>query len=165
MQIRTALTIVFATAATAQSIPQLVSQIPSCAVSCIDNAATSAGCSTTDYSCQCNKIETITSNSLPCVQKACSSADLTKTTQLTTQICLAVAQGAASSAYSSAYTSALSSALSATSSAGSVTSAAATTTTSNPSTSATTTPSGAVGGRPTAAAAIVGAAAIFAVAL
>lgn len=56
-------------------IPALVSQIPSCALSCIIKAAESSGCGVTDYGCQCGKAAAIQAAVQPCIVPACSAAD------------------------------------------------------------------------------------------
>ncbi|KAI1778527.1 hypothetical protein F4818DRAFT_406377 [Hypoxylon cercidicola] len=106
MQFKTLAVALFATAAAAQSLPQLISQIPSCAKPCLDNASTAIGCSNTDANCQCSKFDDLTKEAITCVSTSCSTDDLTKTTKLSAQICAVVAEGAAGSAASSIVSSA-----------------------------------------------------------
>lgn len=57
-------------------ISSLVSQIPSCAVSCLDTAATSAGCATSDFNCRCDKSAVIGASSGACLARSCSVDDV-----------------------------------------------------------------------------------------
>ncbi|KAI1370476.1 hypothetical protein F4677DRAFT_451355 [Hypoxylon crocopeplum] len=106
MQFKTLALALFATAAAAQSIQDLISQIPPCAKPCLDSASTKIGCSTTDNKCQCSKIDDLTKEAITCVSTSCESSDLTKTTQLSAQICAAVAADAGGAAVSSIVSSA-----------------------------------------------------------
>ncbi|XXH04153.1 hypothetical protein Hte_010566 [Hypoxylon texense] len=106
MQFKTLAVTLFAAVAAAQSITELISEIPTCAKSCLDNASTAIGCSTTDAQCQCSKFDDLTKEAITCVSTSCSTDDLTKTTKLSAQICAAVAEGAGSAAASSIVSSA-----------------------------------------------------------
>ena len=79
MQFKTVAFSLFTAIVAAESIDQLVSEIPSCATTCLSDAATKAGCAVDDYTCQCANILDITTNAVPCVSGACSSDDLTST--------------------------------------------------------------------------------------
>ncbi len=73
-------TILLALAATvyAQSLEQLVADIPACAVDCMANAATKNGCGVADYDCQCGeKYEQLFTVAQPCVREACETGELT----------------------------------------------------------------------------------------
>ncbi|KAI1808837.1 hypothetical protein F4811DRAFT_499128 [Daldinia bambusicola] len=113
MQFKTLAIALFAAAATAESIQELISQIPSCAKPCLDNASTKIGCSTTDNKCQCNKIDDLTQEAITCVSTSCNSDDLTKATKLSGEICAAVAADAGGAAASSLISSASAAATSA----------------------------------------------------
>ncbi|KAI1140092.1 hypothetical protein F5Y05DRAFT_306534 [Hypoxylon sp. FL0543] len=137
MQFKTLAFALFAAAVSADSLQQLVSQIPSCAKPCLDDASTKIGCATTDNQCQCTKIDDLTTQAIGCVSTSCSADDLTETTQLSTQICLAVAQDVGGAAYSSALSSA---GAAATSEIGSITGASATSASASTTPTATPTP-------------------------
>lgn len=61
----------------AQSISELVGQIPSCAVSCLTTAIGDSGCALTDYVCQCTNPghDTILAKGAGCISAACSTSD------------------------------------------------------------------------------------------
>ncbi|KAI1336704.1 hypothetical protein F5Y15DRAFT_418772 [Xylariaceae sp. FL0016] len=104
MRFQTAiLSVIFAAAATtAQSVDELVSQIPTCAQPCLADASEAVGCSATDSACQCNHSTDVQKNAIVCVSSSCSEDELNNLLSLTTQICKAVASGSASSAVASA---------------------------------------------------------------
>lgn len=65
---------VFTSVAYSQSIADLVGQIPSCALTCLATAATSAYCGLSDYACQCGPAkDAITKVAAPCIASACSA--------------------------------------------------------------------------------------------
>ncbi|KAI1418308.1 hypothetical protein F5Y13DRAFT_58 [Hypoxylon sp. FL1857] len=134
MQFKTLAFALFAAAVSADSLQELISQIPSCAKPCLDDASTKIGCSTTDNKCQCTKIDDLTTEAIGCVSTSCSADDLTETTQLSTQICLAVAQDIGGATYSSVLSSA---GAAATSAIGSLTGVSATSASTTPSATAT----------------------------
>ncbi|KAI0098871.1 hypothetical protein GGR51DRAFT_536718 [Nemania sp. FL0031] len=103
MQFKNVALSLFVAIATADSISDLAAQIPSCAQSCLSDGAKKAGCSTTDYTCQCSNIASITSNSALCVSTSCSSDDLTETSKVTSELCLEVAQQVGGDTFSSAF--------------------------------------------------------------
>ncbi|KAI1812511.1 hypothetical protein GGS20DRAFT_587432 [Poronia punctata] len=75
------------------SLPDLVSQLPTCAISCFNTGADRAGCSTTDFTCLCGPgKDKLLSSAGPCALGACSSEDLGKLTSLLTDICVAVSE-------------------------------------------------------------------------
>ncbi|OTA53948.1 hypothetical protein K449DRAFT_469653 [Hypoxylon sp. EC38] len=155
MQFKTLAVALFAAAVSADSLQELISQIPSCAKPCLDDASTKIGCSTTDNKCQCSKIDDLTTQAIGCVSTSCSADDLTETTQLSTQICLAVAQDVGGATYSSVLSSA---GAAATSAIASLTGASAT----SASTSATPTASPGAGHRAAAGLGFAAAMAAFA---
>jgi hypothetical protein len=66
-----------ATAAYAQDVATLVGQIPACAINCLTPAITAAGCTLTDYACQCGKgHDAILSGSATCISTGCSTDDV-----------------------------------------------------------------------------------------
>lgn len=79
MQFKTLAIALFAAAVSADSLQELISQIPSCAKPCLDDASTKIGCSTTDNKCQCSKIDDLTTQAIGCVSSSCSADDLTGT--------------------------------------------------------------------------------------
>ncbi|KAI2467432.1 hypothetical protein F4781DRAFT_312116 [Annulohypoxylon bovei var. microspora] len=135
-----ALALFAAASVSAQSTQELISQIPSCAKPCLDDASTKIGCSTTDTTCQCGKIDDLTTQAIGCVSTSCSADDLTETTKLSAEICAVAAANAGGAAASSVVSSAGSAA---TSAIASLTGATATSST----TSATTTPATGAGNR------------------
>lgn len=73
-------TLVLASVAYSQTIASEQAMLPSCALSCLETAITGAGCSVTDYNCQCNdKKNAITASATPCILKACSTSDALST--------------------------------------------------------------------------------------
>lgn len=86
MQFRTALLPMFVAAAAAQnttdtseSLPDLVEQLPQCAMSCFQTAAKDIDCEVTDFACLCgSKKQDFVSKITPCVAfgAGCSSDEL-----------------------------------------------------------------------------------------
>ncbi|KAK5628898.1 hypothetical protein RRF57_004613 [Xylaria bambusicola] len=76
MQFKNIALSLFVAAVAAESVDELVKQIPSCATTCLNDGAKKVGCAVDDYKCQCGKITDITSDAIPCVSAACSSDDL-----------------------------------------------------------------------------------------
>lgn len=66
-------------AAAATNLDTIASQMPSCSQSCLLQGATAAGCGSTDYACQCDKTDTVTSNSSACIMSSCSVTDISST--------------------------------------------------------------------------------------
>ncbi|KAK1574179.1 uncharacterized protein LY79DRAFT_524421 [Colletotrichum navitas] len=91
--------------AAAQSAPSgstglagLVSQLPTCAVSCIERAASSIGCGATDFACLCKSQEKLISTLTPCVLTAgCSGDEIGEAAKIAPQICLQVSNSPAAS--------------------------------------------------------------------
>lgn len=78
-----------ASVAYSQTIAQLTAEIPSCAISCIENAITGVGCGIADTACQCGaEMVAISQVAIPCILKACSTADALTTSNVTTEICM-----------------------------------------------------------------------------
>ncbi|PQE04924.1 CFEM domain-containing protein [Rutstroemia sp. NJR-2017a BBW] len=101
-----AITAVLASVAYSQSINDVVASIPSCALTCLLPAITSAGCGAADYACQCGSAkDEITKAATPCIAAACSASDTLnpEVQSATTQICtLEAASGSGSSSSASA---------------------------------------------------------------
>ncbi|KAI1452173.1 hypothetical protein F4805DRAFT_45701 [Annulohypoxylon moriforme] len=90
---------------TSTSLPDLVSQLPSCAAGCLSSAAKSAGCSAEDFTCLCgDKKDSFISNITGCIalSSGCSSDDIGKLSTLAPEICTAVAANPDASAVASA---------------------------------------------------------------
>ncbi|KAI1157992.1 hypothetical protein F5B18DRAFT_642809 [Nemania serpens] len=95
MQYKTVALSLFAAVAAAQnstSLPDLVSQLPPCAIPCFQRGAEDAGCSTTDFQCLCGtgKSSFITGAGL-CIASSCDSDALNSAASLAGQICTDVA--------------------------------------------------------------------------
>ncbi|RYO95276.1 hypothetical protein DL766_009574 [Monosporascus sp. MC13-8B] len=111
MHFRTiALSLFAAATATAQnaasdSLPELVAQLPTCAIGCLNSAADSASCEPTDFECICgdNRQSFITSIGA-CVYLGgqCSQDEISRATDLAPQICNNVANNPEPSAVASA---------------------------------------------------------------
>lgn len=112
MQFRTALLSVFVAAAAAQnatdtseSLPDLVEQLPQCAMSCFQSAAKDINCAVTDFACLCGpRKQDFVSKITPCVAigAGCSSDDLNKAATLAPKICAEVDNDPSPAAVSSA---------------------------------------------------------------
>ncbi|KAI5852041.1 hypothetical protein GGS23DRAFT_542619 [Durotheca rogersii] len=102
MQFKTLALTLFLAAAAAESVQELVAQIPACAKTCLDNASTEVGCAVSDNKCQCGKANDLTQASLICVSTSCTSDELSDTTELSARICAAVALEAGGDAIKSA---------------------------------------------------------------
>ncbi|WQF88212.1 Putative extracellular membrane protein, CFEM [Colletotrichum destructivum] len=60
----------------AQTIDQLVEEIPTCAVTCIRDGAQAVNCDVTDFTCSCSKVGELTSSVVPCLATSgCNSSD------------------------------------------------------------------------------------------
>ncbi|KAI1172754.1 hypothetical protein F4777DRAFT_581609 [Nemania sp. FL0916] len=102
MQYKTLALAFFAGLVAADQISDLAGQIPKCAGVCLTDGAKQAGCAGTDYKCQCSNIAAITKSSTLCVSQACNSDDLANTLKFTSELCAAVAAQEGGSAASSA---------------------------------------------------------------
>ncbi|KAI1080431.1 hypothetical protein F5B20DRAFT_112781 [Whalleya microplaca] len=108
MQLTTVTMSLFAAFVAAQnstSLPDLVSQIPQCAVSCFSSAAKDAGCATTDFVCLCgDKKSAFISSITPCIGLggSCSASDISKVQSLAPEICTAATSNPDSAAVASA---------------------------------------------------------------
>ncbi|MCJ1376739.1 hypothetical protein MMC20_007984 [Loxospora ochrophaea] len=68
---------------------QSLSDLPSCAVSCVGNGLSSTGCAETDFKCICSDSAWIGQLTC-CVESACDQADQQTTVQFADQICKTV---------------------------------------------------------------------------
>lgn len=66
-----------AAASSDANVTSLVAQLPSCSVSCLEAAATSAGCGASDYSCQCSHTDAVEANATSCLTSSCSISNIT----------------------------------------------------------------------------------------
>ncbi|GKT59970.1 CFEM domain-containing protein [Colletotrichum tofieldiae] len=77
----------------AETINDLVDQIPTCAVNCIRDAAQTVNCDIQDFACSCSKITQLTPAVVSCLATSgCSSTDQAKVFQVTPQICAQVGE-------------------------------------------------------------------------
>ncbi|OTA99703.1 hypothetical protein M426DRAFT_324890 [Hypoxylon sp. CI-4A] len=109
MQFSTAALSLFVAFAVAQnnstSLPDLVSQLPDCAASCLSSSAQDAGCSAEDFTCLCgDKKDAFISSITGCIGfgSGCSQDDIGKLTTLAPEICTEVNNNPDPSAVASA---------------------------------------------------------------
>ncbi|KAI0436040.1 hypothetical protein F4803DRAFT_557402 [Xylaria telfairii] len=81
-----------AAAQNSTSLPDLVSQLPTCAIPCFEQGASAANCSTTDFQCLCNDAHKtqFVSSAGACVLTACKDQDFSNAVSLANQICTVV---------------------------------------------------------------------------
>ncbi|KAI0103322.1 hypothetical protein GGR51DRAFT_253569 [Nemania sp. FL0031] len=84
------------------SLPDLVSEIPTCAIPCFQDGADSAGCATTDFSCLCSNQSSFIAGATSCILSDCQSDDQSKVISVAGQICTAVQDNPDTSAVASA---------------------------------------------------------------
>ncbi|KAI1197888.1 hypothetical protein F5X97DRAFT_301183 [Nemania serpens] len=81
----------FAAVAAAQnstSLPDLVSQLPPCAIPCFNRGAEAADCSTTDFQCLCGTGKSsFIAGAGACIATSCDSDAFNSAISLATQIC------------------------------------------------------------------------------
>ena len=66
-----------ASVASSLTLVNVVSQLPSCSLSCLTKAISGAGCGLTDYACQCGLAKSAIATVVgPCLVKACSASDV-----------------------------------------------------------------------------------------
>ncbi|KAK9771644.1 hypothetical protein AB5N19_11926 [Seiridium cardinale] len=99
----------FAALTTAQSsnstsLPDLVSQLPTCASDCLKSGASSAGCNVTDFTCLCGTGQSKfkTAAGICVATSSCTSAEQSELINLAGEICTDVSDGASSSDLASA---------------------------------------------------------------
>ncbi|WYZ43219.1 hypothetical protein EsH8_VI_000918 [Colletotrichum jinshuiense] len=84
-------------------LPGLISQLPTCAVTCLSTAAQNIGCSVTDFTCLCESSERLITTLTPCVLTAgCSTDDIANAAKIAPQICAEVQNSPAASDVASA---------------------------------------------------------------
>lgn len=66
-----------AAAASDSDVSSLAAQLPSCSTSCLDDAASSQGCDSTDYTCLCENMDAISKNATSCLTSSCSISNIT----------------------------------------------------------------------------------------
>lgn len=67
---------------------QSITDLPSCALSCVADGVTGVGCELTDFECSCKKSNELTPAVTPCVQKSCDTvADQEKVIDVLAGIC------------------------------------------------------------------------------
>ncbi|KAH7367816.1 hypothetical protein B0T11DRAFT_276027 [Plectosphaerella cucumerina] len=73
------------------SLPSLVEQLPTCAVGCLNTAASDIGCAATDFSCLCGKSTELISSITGCLtnssQSGCSLNQAIEAGRVAPQIC------------------------------------------------------------------------------
>ncbi|CAI0653107.1 unnamed protein product [Colletotrichum noveboracense] len=90
----TIITAFLAAFAAAKTVDELVADIPTCAVTCIRDAATSVNCDISDFACSCAKQDQLTPVVVNCLSKSsCSADDQTKVLLTAQQICSQVSSG------------------------------------------------------------------------
>lgn len=97
MQFKTIALSFFAAAVTAQSndtsLPDLVQQLPKCAIPCFEKGAEAASCQTTDFACLCGDgKDKFISSASTCVLGDCEGENLSDIVSLATQICTSVSE-------------------------------------------------------------------------
>ncbi|OBT49986.1 hypothetical protein VE04_10061 [Pseudogymnoascus sp. 24MN13] len=93
-----------ATSVAAPDVASIVSQIPSCTLTCVATASAGQNCAITDYACQCGKMSAIQTSATPCVTTKCQAADAIKVLSLTGELCKVVGSGSGSSSAAGAVT-------------------------------------------------------------
>ncbi|KZL63207.1 cfem domain-containing protein [Colletotrichum incanum] len=89
----TAIISLLAAVVAAETVNELVDQIPTCAVNCIRDAAQTVNCDVQDFACSCSKITQLTPAVVSCLATSgCSSTDQAKVFQVTPQICAQVGE-------------------------------------------------------------------------
>ncbi|EQB59323.1 hypothetical protein GCG54_00010909 [Colletotrichum gloeosporioides] len=106
----TIITAFLAAFAAAKTVDELVADIPTCAVTCIRDAATSVNCDISDFACSCAKQDQLTPVVVNCLSKSsCSADDQTKVLLTAQQICSQVSSGVSATGSVAALTSGASS--------------------------------------------------------
>jgi hypothetical protein len=112
MKFQTILLAMFAAVAVAQnstdtteSLPELVEQLPKCAMSCFKQGASKINCAVTDFACLCGDRKQEFINDIgPCVAfgAGCKSEDLATAADVAPKICTEIGNNPPSAAVSSA---------------------------------------------------------------
>ncbi|KAI1332488.1 hypothetical protein F5Y16DRAFT_357912 [Xylariaceae sp. FL0255] len=75
---------------TSESLTDLVSELPTCAISCFESGASAANCSVTDFSCLCGSgKQTFISNAGLCLlsDNSCTDDQINNATTVASEIC------------------------------------------------------------------------------
>ncbi|KAL1867899.1 hypothetical protein Daus18300_006174 [Diaporthe australafricana] len=77
------------TSTSSSDLDSLVSQLPQCALSCLDSAATNIGCTASDLTCLCSKRDALISAIGPCIllNSGCSSDEQNQITSIAGNLC------------------------------------------------------------------------------
>ncbi|KUJ12764.1 uncharacterized protein LY89DRAFT_542272, partial [Mollisia scopiformis] len=90
-----------ASVAYSQTIASELAKLPTCSITCLHNAISGAGCSLTDYTCQCGTAKSaITTAATPCIISACSTSDALLVQSISAEICTLQAASSPSGASS-----------------------------------------------------------------
>ncbi|KAM6483429.1 hypothetical protein HDV62DRAFT_327852 [Trichoderma sp. SZMC 28011] len=77
-----------ASSSTTGNITALLDSLPKCSINCIVDGVAQDGCTLTDLSCGCSKINELTKIVSPCLAKAnCSLEDMTQAASTVVQFC------------------------------------------------------------------------------
>ena len=76
MQFKTLVYSALAATAAAQSLQEVIKQMPACAQTCVDTASPKIGCKVGDNTCQCEKVEDLTKAALPCISTGCDQNEM-----------------------------------------------------------------------------------------
>ncbi|KAG6359204.1 hypothetical protein INS49_012724 [Diaporthe citri] len=87
-------------AAQSSDVASLVTELPSCSLTCLLAGASAADCESMDYACQCGKQDVIVANATSCLTSSCNTNDIAKTQTVSQQICDAVTGGNSSTSAS-----------------------------------------------------------------
>jgi hypothetical protein len=79
MQIKNAVLSIFIVSVAADATTDILTQVPTCALSCLLTGAGKVGCPITDYACQCEHAAELQNAAGPCIESACSTADAAST--------------------------------------------------------------------------------------
>ncbi|EXF79438.1 hypothetical protein COL5a_005123 [Colletotrichum fioriniae] len=92
-----------AASSSSTGLASLIAQLPSCAVGCLSTAASSIGCSATDFTCLCASQDKLISSLTPCVLTAgCSTTEIAAAAKIAPSICSEVQSNPAASDLASA---------------------------------------------------------------
>lgn len=63
-------------AAQSSDVASLVTELPSCSLTCLLAGASAADCESMDYACQCGKQDVIVANATSCLTSSCNTNDI-----------------------------------------------------------------------------------------
>lgn len=63
-------------AAQSSDVASLVTELPSCSLTCLLAGASAADCESMDYACQCGKQDVIVANATSCLTTSCNTNDI-----------------------------------------------------------------------------------------